>query len=540
MSRSYLVFALVWAGAVAFWAGTPQRLIAAHVPPGGYYSGTVVHAGDTLTYISLFADGARGEWFLQNRMSDEVAPHGDFRPFFTVAGLLGRGLGLSPTATYQALVSACAFLFALTFALFARWLLGASPPAIAAAVLVPWVAGPLSLLPQHMTDTLGSMYSILPAANVVAETNTGRSLGAGGPLFSFSLTLLVLLFWSWGAALKGRRWALAALALVSLALGFTHPYDMPPLLLLAAAALVLPWERETAARMRIAATVLLLTAAPPVAYRAWLLTTQPTLAAYYEQVFLNSPNPYTFVIALVPFLFFVPWAARLATPAHRPLVRLLLLWMIMIAVCLYLPMRIQRRMVEGLHWAVVLCGIMGAMWLWQSKRELLRDWRVRVLVGVVAVFFAAALVPNVLFPFRIADWAAESPSDYFMLKEEYSALRFTAEKLPPGSVIGGSRETGACVAALTPHRAYLAHHHNTLDVRRKSEVMERILSGETSPLLREELLRTSPITHLVYGPREARPGGWDPSRDPSLVRVYPPAPGPVAIYRLSRAAATTP
>ncbi len=532
--RKYLVFALVWAAVVATWAHLPSLLIASRAPAGAWYPGGVQNTEDACFYISQLADGARGTWLLPNRMTAESGGRGEFRPFFTIAGMLGRGLDLSPASTWRVLNVLGAFLFALALAMLAGWMLGWSRWAAAAAVLATWAAGPVSMLPESWREPLQSLYGILAAEDAMSESNTWRAMAATGALFSFALLLQIGVLWSWARAAAGARRCLFALPVCVLALGFTHPYDLPPLSLAALIALALPGDRTLHPRLRSACLVVLAAAAPPFLYHAWLLRADPDVALYYQNIFLNSPNPYSYLLAVLPFALFVPWVLAGVAPERRTAARLLLFWIVAILVCLYLPVRIQRRMVEGLHWMAVLAGVAGAAALWRRRGE----WNPNpaALAGTVlaGALLVLGLVPNLRYPFAVSAWAAQHPQDYFLYREERSALAYCAASLPPGRVVACSRSLGPFVAALTPHRAYLAHYHQTLNLRAKTETLGNILNPTTPELERQHILALSPITHLIFGPRERAITSWRPEAERMLVECYADPSGSVRVYAVQR------
>ncbi|MBE7558504.1 hypothetical protein HS125_06020 [bacterium] len=529
--RRYLLFALAWSLAVALWASLPSLLIASHAPAGAYYAGGVQNTEDACFYISQLADGAEGAWLLANRMSGESAGAGEFRPFFTLAGLLGKLVGLSPTATYRALNVIGAFLAALALSLLSGWMLGWSRAAMAASVLILLSAGPVALLPAGWRDVLAGTYGILPAEEIISESNTYRALAATGGHFAFSLLFQVIVFWTWARAIGGSRRTLIGLVASVFALGTTHPYDLPPLALAALLALLLPAAEARA--WRLSCLVVLFACVPVIGYRAWLLV-DPAAGSQYPEVFLNSPNPYTYLLALMPYCLLVPWAARGVPASQRLGARILSCWMAAVVACLYLPISIQRRMVEGLHWMAGLCGMAGAAHLWSRRAEWRRDARPWCIAALCAVLVVLGLVPNLRFPFAIAGWAASRPEEYFLSRPERSALAYCGRNLPPGSVIASSRALGPYVAARTPHRAFVAHYHLTHQLRDKLEALETILHPATLPLERKHLLLRENVTHLIFGPREAAMTPWRPGGDPALSEVYATPDGAVRVYAVVR------
>jgi hypothetical protein len=229
----------------------------------------------------------------------------------------------------------------------------------------------------------------------------------------------------------------------------------------------------------------------------------PALSAFQAQNLLLSPHPAhliagygLYVILALPAL---GWAWRRGGRDARFL--LLLAWIVAAPLLAYVPVEIQRRLVEGVF--VPLCILAAAgmhlgLLRWLQRRA--GRWAVSAvaltLVGLAALTPALTLLysaVNVLVP--------PTAAPFYHASDELAALDWLNANASPDSVaLAADPITANYLPARTALRGYYGHPIETLDVRRKQASARRFFAGEMDAAERCAFLTESRIGHVLDGP----------------------------------------
>lgn len=241
--------------------------------------------------------------------------------------------------------------------------------------------------------------------------------------------------------------------------------------------------------------------APFVGYLTYRFFTDDFLTTWRSQNIISSPSitHYFFMYGwLLPFL--VPGAIRIKRE-YPDRSWLLLGWMGVTPVLVQLPIKIQRRLAEGI-WVVL---IIIAVKAFSSKyKPLDRRWS---YVGILAF-------PSTIVLLAGAFQAALNPGfPVFRPAREVSMFQYIETNLPDNSIVLSSYETGNALPAWAPVHVVLGHRIETVPIQRVIKDVERVFQKDTSPRMRNKIIVEYDTDYIYWGPHEKKLGDWDPGQD---------------------------
>ncbi len=282
-----------------------------------------------------------------------------------------------------------------------------------------------------------------------------------------------------------------------------------------------------------------LAAAAPVlplfAWYALVFSTRPAFVLWSAQNQLPSPPPLVYGLAYV--LLIVPAVAggRALWRSGRAEGALLVSWAVAALPLAYVPLAVQRRMLEG---AIVPLALLAAAGLagWAGERRLRR-----VLAGV---WLAAGFVPALMLLVGAYNAAWQPGPPLFRPAGEREAFEWLNAHAAPGDVVLSGVETGNALPVFAHVRVYMGHGPETLEWPRKRAEVLAFFSGGMDVAARATLyagggclqaapaLCGDPIDWLVVGPRERALMGdappawldeWTPVYQDGAWAIYRPA-----------------
>jgi hypothetical protein len=263
---------------------------------------------------------------------------------------------------------------------------------------------------------------------------------------------------------------------------------------------------------------------PLLAYNAWILFYDPTIAEWARQWRHQAPGPLSLVVSLgLPLvLALVGW--RVGWRHRDRALALMLVWPPLVAALLYLPnvANIQRRLLDALY---VPIGLLAAVGLGALIRRLppRRGRRVQALI-VTSCCLSSVIVLAIALRFASGAFAeAYVPNDAWKAMQWLSAHHQKDDRAlsAPGS--------GQLLPAYAGVQVYVGHYSETLDYFVKTRNVQAVLEPGTSATTVQAFLRANGITLVYWGPAESVTT-YDPERQPFLRRIYQG--GSVAIYRV--------
>lgn len=232
----------------------------------------------------------------------------------------------------------------------------------------------------------------------------------------------------------------------------------------------------------------------------------PALAAWSAQNSLPTPPPLHLLLAYLPLLIAAltalpfTWAAAY----DKGRLNLLLAWLLIAPILAWLPINVQRRLLEGVLIPLALLAAIGlAGWARHGRAG-------RLLAGGT---FAAACLSS-LFILAGSVGAALTPAaPAFRPAAEAAAFAWLNGHAPRNAVVLSSFATGNALPAFTHLRPLVGHGPETIAAGEKTALVEDFFSDNLTAAERAALLAgpciapaplacSDPIGFVLFGPLE--------------------------------------
>lgn len=454
------------------------------------FGGLLIGVDDSRSYLAKMALGARGAWLFTPVYTSEPQGGVLLYPFYL---LLGKLAGVDPTAQVQAFHAARLLGGALALAAAYRFL----------AEFLPLVRQRrLGLLLIALGGGLGWLLVLLGQSNLAGSLPLDFFLPEAYTFLSlYALPHLVLAraLSLWGALAYVRgQWARAGLAWLGVAL--IQPIHVLTLwAVLGVDFLWTAWrERRWAWRGLFLAAGL---PAPLVLYTVAIFSLEPVLRAWNSQSVLPSPAPIHYLLGYG--LWLAPAAVGWRGLRRQPrLQRWVLAWLIVVPILVYLPLPIQRRLVEGGQMPLVILAVLGLTLVWR------RRWLTWLVAGASTLTALFLLLGGAL--------AARTPAaPIFLAADQLAVFRWTAAQVERGVGLGAYL-TGNALPVYTPLVAYLGLTTETVAFTEKEAQVARFFAASTPDEERRRWLMANHIGYVFSGPAEQALGEFDPRPAPYL------------------------
>ena len=518
-------FALIFATAIAALSLLPYVLAYLWAPAGHHFAGFFFIADDATTYLAKMRQGADGSWLWNDPYTSE--PHGGvfLFGFYLLFGHLAALLHLPLIATYHLARITGAIALVLAVERLCRRLL---PPQQRNLALVLVILGSgVGFLAQAAGNPaiLGSRVEALDLH--LPELSGWYSILAI-PHFAWATALIVIALLGLLRIMEAPGWRPLALTSLSLiALTAIHPQMIPVLAVIWVAyrALLLLWRQRPSWRALAAEAAAFATTLPLLAYNAWILFRDPTIAEWARQWRHQAPGPVSLALSLgLPLLaaivgMVVAWRRRDQGLA------MLLVWPPLVAVLLYLPnvANIQRRLLDALF---VPIGILAAVGL-GSLTGRLRQARARRIQAVLMTVCCMSSAIVLAIALRFASGAFP---EAYINDDAWQAMQWLSAHHQAGDRALSAPAAGQLLPAWAGVPVYVGHYSETLDYFQKIRNVSAILSPDEPDSAMQNFLGANRLTLLYWGPDEAATG-FHPDDHAYLHPVY--RHGAVAIYRVT-------
>ena len=508
---------------------------------GWEFGGVVMNFEDAHGYLAKMRQGAEGNLVYQIPFTSEDHEGAFVGGFFLALGWICALTGLPVMWMWHLSRVVFGFLLLLSAYVFISLFLEDRRQRLVAYMLVCFSAGFgwLVLLTGRFSILGFDLIDFkMPEAHVFFTILTFPHFAAGAGLLLAIFTMAMLFH-------TARRWKYAVAAgVASFLLAIVHPYN----LLIVAGTLGI-WllviaRKEGRLPLRELGGVALmgLMAAPVFVYYLYVFATNPAFGAWATQAGSPSPHPLHYLIAYGPLLM-------LALPAMVKQARredanglLPLVWVVVVALLLYAPLKQQRRMVEGVHIPLSILATGGLYSYYLPRLE--RSNTLRKLVTlrersysprrfrnfVVFLVLVVAVPSNLYILASLAATAVQQPYPFFHEQAENEAINWLGEQTEPLDTVLAAYGTGSYIPARINHRVFAGYWAETAHFDAKLEMVARFFQEETPDTWRVQLLQENAIAYIFYGPREAALGDFDPADSAYVSPVF--ANELVTIYRV--------
>lgn len=307
------------------------------------------------------------------------------------------------------------------------------------------------------------------------------------------------------------KWALLA-GFLWLLMGLIVPFYVPVAwAVMGAAWLVLGLRKRRAVwREGWLAGGAVLVSAPVVLYSAWVFIADPVYRTWGAQNLILSPHPFHYLAAYGVPLTLAAFAVRDAWRDKGPL-WLLLAWVAVVPLLVYLPINVQRRLVEGVQIPLSLLAALG------FSRFRLKGLRLRV---VLAVLLVGLSLTNVMLVAGNSLALRGQPAPVYRDAGEVAALDWLGERVEFDDVVLAAYKTGNYLPVRAKARSFVGHGPETIRADEKKALVAQFFAAETDDLWRRTLVSDYGVDWVFWGPVERALGAFDPMEVEYLALVY--------------------
>ncbi|MBN1120393.1 MAG: hypothetical protein JXJ17_04905 [Anaerolineae bacterium] len=516
-----------------------------HSTPEMRFGGFLLGVPDMNSYIAKMRYGAYNGWLLQIVYTHEPHASGFAYLHYIALGKLaawisGEGAKVSAgtlIVTFHVARVLCGLLLLAVMYRFIALFLDV-PPKRRLAWILASAAGGVGWLPTVLsTLNLLPGWESLPVETYVPEAFTILLLYSL-PHLSLARAMMLVGWMGVFFALerKDRRWIIAV-GLAWGVMGVIVPFYIGLLGVLIAAWLIMlwitrreiPWDEFKSCALAAAIPVGLLI------YNAWLFSTNPVFAGWAAQNDLPSPPLIDYLLAYGLLLILsVIGLFDLRKDRLDDKYRLLIVWIIAAAMLVYMPLNVQRRLLEGV---IVPLSILATVGVFRLVGEKPGDddpklgWRLRqIAMGTVIMLI---LPSTLLVVGGGALTATRLERPVFHSVEEIEAMNWLRDEVPQGSIVLASQQQSNVIPAYAGVRTYIGQGPETNDDHRKNEIAKAFLFGGMADDERREFLDEIGVDYILIGPLEQAVNCVSNCFDPAaldLEAVY--TKGDYTIYRV--------
>lgn len=479
ISRREYGWVLLWSLVVLGLTFVPYAWCALQATPEHPFSGLVYDVEDVRTYLAEMRQGAEGAWLLHLPYTSEDHPRAFVHGLYLLLGKLLPLVGGDVLALFhgaRAVLGAAALVSVYRFQ--------AAFSGLVAVRKVAWLLTALSSGMGWLLILLGRSHWLgdMPIDFWVPEAFTLPVIYAF-PHISLSLVLLLeaVLAYLRAAEGEGTGHALRGGAL-ALALAFVVPFDLGIVYgALGAHLVALALLRRDRLQGAISAALAVgAVSLPGLAYNAWVFTFNGAFREWSRQNLGFSPHPVHFLVAysLLALLAVPGFARALRTRQVRD--AFLVGWVAAVALLLYLPFNLQRRLILGTHPVLCLLAAVGLLrgilpWARRSRlwRWLLARGRGRYTSGglfrwVAYAVLCLSLPSNLLLLAGPMVQAQAHIPPIYLTREQAEASQWLTEHAQPGSVVLSSQPVGNVLPTVASVWVFLGHGAITAQFDRKA------------------------------------------------------------------------
>lgn len=303
------------------------------------------------------------------------------------------------------------------------------------------------------------------------------------------------------------------LVLTSIALAFLYPEATLPLIVAMGLCIVLEWsiKRQVSTRELRWWLWLIIPTLPVVAYYLITLNENPAMNIWLQQRTLPSPSPVAMLAAFgIPGIIALPGLLRAVRRFEADGDRFILLWLIVMVVCVYLPLPVTQHFLAGFMIPIAYFATRSVEDVW--LRRIARRRRPLLFVFFVPLIAISNLVV-VFVP--VSELLLPAPVDGMVLETDYvAAFSWLEDHINTEDVVLASPHVSSWVPYWTGARTYYGHPAETLMAQeRRAATRAWYRSTEPDDAACDLTQQVQPglednftVRYVLMGPRERQMG----------------------------------
>ena len=503
---------LVWL-VVSIITTLPYAIALARTPEGTIFTGVLTAYDDTFAYFGWMREGLDGHLLMRDPFTSEPQSRDFFLPLWGLLGFAARITGLSiPVIFHIARLFAGLALLVVARAVsrtimksrrrvrFSLWLYATSG---GMGWLIYWLNNRSDLLGERAMS--GSVDLTMPEAIAFRSMFAQVHFAIGVVLVGIALKLFFEALVD-----DSKLRAVIAGALVSL-LAVVHPYMVVVVSAVAMVAAILTpslgGRRDWIADYSLSARALVgfgVAALPGAAYLLYLRRSNNVMQEWLRVTDTLSPAPWEYLLGF-GIVAALAIAGLVTIWKGRSLYgRMLLIWCVIQSALLYVPLTIQRRLVEGLQLPLAIAASVAVFAI--TTRTFRHFKAVRYRKAVLAGIIVFASLTNLGFVVGHLVDRGPRPDDAwrYMPADLNSAFAWLQSNAPPDSVMFTSYVTGNMAPSRTGLRVFFGHYAQTIESDSKAEQVTAFYSNAMSEDSKRRLFEEHQVTYVIYGPFERR------------------------------------
>ncbi len=245
---------------------------------------------------------------------------------------------------------------------------------------------------------------------------------------------------------------------------------------------------------------------PYFLYNALVFATNPVMAQWSAQNTLYSPHPLHYVLGYGVLAILALPAIRWGWRRSRRRTAYLLLpaWIVAAPILVYLPINVQRRLLEGMFVPLCILAVMGLRLWWIGSGVGRFPRRARLIWREAVIALLVVSLASTLMLILGTALTARTPDPGNLLfhhsTAEIAVLDWLNTHAEPDSVVLCSFVVGNYLPARTSLRAFIGHGPETLRLGDKEQLVDRFFAGQMSADERRVLFEANHIRYIIVEP----------------------------------------
>lgn len=476
------------------------------------FGGAVFDRQDYNVHLASIQVGLRGEWQYRMLYTSEEMPPASIKLFYVFIGQVGRVIPLTPPMLYQVVrwitglgMLLTLYAFAAQFIRAIAWrrvafLISALGSGIGWLLLIlRWQPQPeVSPIDFWLIDLYG-FFSLLVF-----------------PHFSAVMALLWLTMLTMLQHWTTRQWRWLVLALICVVgMQIIQPFGSLIVTAVLLAYAVWGWLARATRFPFTSLSLFILVQIPLGIYTFWILFSDPLWSKFSAQNITLSPEPVYYVLGLgIPGILAIG-GMWYSVPRRFDQIHLLVVWLIVVAILVYLPLASQRRFTIGVSAPIGVLAAFGLRnVLWRCR------WLRRVRGSIILLTLAMTMLSTFYLTLGSVLLVSARAPNLFDPAPVVEAIDWLGTVSDDQDVVLSAERTGNLIPARIGRRVYVGHAMETLDYARKVQDVERFFGTEMRDDERRALLESLGCRFVFWGPYERALGDFQPVRMTSLRLVY--------------------